>query len=576
MTSAGAAESVPIPSNSPSISSQSQAQLSAHVEAAVKARATAAPSSSKSKLSASTTTSSATVDPKVIGGTDTSITSAPWMAQLWYYDDKGTTSTADDASYFCGGTVIAPTKILTAGHCAKGLDWSANGVVMTGTDQQPTQNTDGTWNYHGGKFYGVLRQWVNPSYVVHQGAPDNDVAILTLQVPTSAKPLKVTTSTDTASYTAGTSAHVYGWGLTSGTGTALAQTLQTATLPIDADSKCSDPAVYGSTAYVSGHMVCAGNPATGSDTGTVATCSGDSGGPLVVGGKLVGVVSWGVNGCVASGAYSVFAKVKPYVAQINMRANDTDLNGDNKADLFVRTSGGTAYEYDSKGTTFAARTSWNNWSGLNVILQTDLNRDGFQDFVIRTTGGTIYWKHFVLNAAQTSGSWAKTQLFTGWSTRTSIITPGDVTGDGNPDILSSDTAGALYLYPGKGNGTFGTRVTINASGWTQYKQVIGHGDFNGDGLNDLLAFGKNNSVYLYKGTGSATKPFAARIQVRTGWTYTKLVTTGDLGSDGIADVLARDSSGVLWLYKGTGQATSGIFATRIRIGSNWNQYNVFG
>ncbi|MDX6331592.1 MAG: hypothetical protein QOI83_3975, partial [Streptomycetaceae bacterium] len=81
---------------------------------------------------------------------------------------------------------------------------------------------------------------------------------------------------------------------------------------------------------------------------------------------------------------------------------------------------------------------------------------------------------------------------------------------------------------------------------------------------------------LYKGTGSATKPFAARIQVRTGWAYTKLVATGDMNNDGIADLLVRDSSGVLWLYKGTGKATSGIFAARVRIGAGWNQYNLFG
>ena len=51
-------------------------------------------------------TSGASVDPKIIGGTTTTITTAPWMAQLLYSDDKGTSSTSDDVGFFCAGSVV--------------------------------------------------------------------------------------------------------------------------------------------------------------------------------------------------------------------------------------------------------------------------------------------------------------------------------------------------------------------------------------------------------------------------------------------------------------------------------------
>jgi secreted trypsin-like serine protease len=569
MAPAQAAQPVPSPTTSPGVVAQTQAQLKENVKAAVEAGTTGAPAVSQSRYSASSTTSSspATADPKIIGGTQTDITSAPWMAQLWYYDDKGTSTTTDDVGFFCGGVVVSPAKIITAAHCAKGYDWTDNGSIIVGTAQIPTTDSGGNLDLHGGTLDGTYRQWVNPTY--NASTIDNDIAILTLAVPVSVKPLPVTASTDTASYAAGTQATIYGWGRTSSTSNDISDTLRSATLPVDSDSTCSG---YFGADFVAGHMVCAGNPATGSDTGTIAACNGDSGGPMVVNGKLVGVVSWGVQDCVASGSYSVFTKVRTYTGQLNMRIDDANLNFDNKADLFTRNAAtNTGYEYDSRGTSFATRQSLGDWSGVNTVLQTDLDRDDYDDFIIRASGGTMYWEHYV----PSSSKWVDTQIAS-WGSRVSIIAPGDVTGDGNPDLLSGDSAGALYLYPGKGDGTFAARVTVNASGWTQYKAVVGHGDFNGDGFDDLIAMGKTGTVYLYKGTGSAAKPFAARVQVRTGWTYNKLVATGDLNNDGIADLMARDSSGVLWIYTGTGKASSSIWNTRVRVSAGWNQYNVFG
>ncbi|MDT7844118.1 trypsin-like serine protease [Streptomyces justiciae] len=571
-TSAGAATGLPEPTVKPAVSTVSQAELHKRVAGAVAGDDTAGQTTSKSSLSAST--SSGTVDPKIIGGSTTTISSAPWMAQLWYYDDKGTTDTSDDLGFFCGGSVVSPTKILTAAHCVKGYNWAKYGAVVTGTTTLPDENGNTS-----GEVMGVVRQWNHPSY--SSTTIDNDIAVITLGWPVKATPIKMATSTETAAYTAGTSAKVYGWGRTSSTTQDISDSLKVATLPVQSDSTCAG---YYGTDFIKGHMVCAGNPATGSDSGTTSACNGDSGGPLVVNGRIVGVVSWGVKDCVEKGAYSVFSKVKTYVGAAYAQVDDANLSyTDAKADLFVRNaSTKTGYEKDSKGTSFGARQSLGNFGAVNLVLQTDFNRDSVQDYVYRVAStGDVYWLHYVFPADPADqGTWAEKQIFDNWKTRTRIVTPGDLTGDYLPDVVSVDSAGKAWLYPGKGNGSFSARVQIGTgTGWNQYNTLRGKGDFNGDGKADLIARNKSTgAIYLYKGTGKASAPFSARVKVRT-WsntTYNAFDAIGDITGDGKADFLARTPGGTLYLYKGTGKATSEIFATRISVGTDFKQYDIFG
>ncbi|NQD90468.1 hypothetical protein HP499_22035, partial [Paenarthrobacter sp. CM16] len=90
-------------------------------------------------------------------------------------------------------------------------------------------------------------------------------------------------------------------------------------------------------------------------------------------------------------------------------------------------------------------------------------------------------------------------------------------------------------------------------------------DFNKDRKADILARDTAGVLWLYPGDGSGG--WLPRVQVGQGWNVmSALVSPGDFNGDGNADVLARDGGGVLWLYPGNG---SGGWLARVQVGSGW-------
>ncbi|MFF3320774.1 trypsin-like serine protease [Streptomyces sp. NPDC002889] len=509
---------------------------------------------------------------RIIGGTGTT---ASWMVQLLFDDDGD-----DYYDFTCGGTLVAPNKVLTAAHCLydqNGVrqNWGKYGAVLAGTSKLV-----GGPDHSEGRFVDVQRSWVRAGYGTDGNA--NDIALLTLAEPLGYATLEMAKPTDTALYTPGTNGTAYGWGLTgSGEQATLSSTLLKATLPIQSDTDCTEnfnenlPTEPG--LYQPGKMLCTGPLGTGDDATGKTTCPGDSGGPLIVNGKVVGVVSWGigtsVQSCNVQGTFEVFTKVSTYSPAVRPRVDDTDVTRDGKADLFVRAGDGKGYYKKSTGSGFEARTSLSgSWSAYNLVLQADLNRDGHQDYVIRRkSDGDVFWRH----RSATSSTYADTKIADGWGTRKFIAVPGDVTGDRLPDMISVDSAGKLWVYPGTGKGTFGARVG-GVSGYSGFNSLRGKGDFNGDGRSDLIARGADGSVYLLKGTGKGSAPYEAKLKVRDWDGYNAFAAPGDVTDDGKPDFVARTPGGTLYLYPGTGRATSEIFATRVKIGTGYQQYNIFG
>ncbi|MFF7717095.1 trypsin-like serine protease [Streptomyces sp. NPDC007988] len=561
--SAEAGEAPQITAESQKPVQPSQGELRGRVVAAMKADAKNERSLIEQPDSAATSDTRSAPSTRIIGGSTTTISTAPWMAQLHFSDAEG--------SYFCGGVVIAPTKVATAAHCVKGIKWYQDGAVVVGTDQMPTQNADGSWDFHGGTVLGAYRQWNHPQYSPY--TIDNDVAVLTLTsaVPSTVTSLPLAQPTDSALYQAGRDGKVYGWGRTSSTDpNSASQTLKVADADIVADTSCAAAYPDG---FIKGHMVCAGAPPTGDDATSETTCNGDSGGPLVVGGKLAGIVSWGDENCSAAGKYGVYAKATTYSAPIQSRVDDANWSSDHTADLLARrASDSSLFSWHSKVTSLARTHNLGNFGGVNLLVQTDLDRDDYEDLIYRVGNGDVYWDHYVPGPGGTEGDWAFKLVAKGWSKHKQIVAPGDVTGDELPDMLAVDSTGTMRVYPGKGNGGFAAPVAVG-TGWGSFTMVRGHGDFTADGKADIFARKSDGKTYLYKGTGVATKPFATPVLVGAFGSMNAIVTTGDVNSDGHADVMTRDTTGKLWLYPGKG---NGGFNARVAFGTGWQAYNLFG
>ncbi|MFF5917880.1 FG-GAP repeat domain-containing protein [Streptomyces flavochromogenes] len=159
-------------------------------------------------------------------------------------------------------------------------------------------------------------------------------------------------------------------------------------------------------------------------------------------------------------------------------------------------------------------------------------------------------------------------LGTGWSGYDRITAAGDIAGTTAPDLVARDRTGVLWLHQGNGKG-LAPRTRIGA-GWQIYHTLTAGSDVTGDGRPDLLATDTSGALWLYKATGDTAAPFAKRVKVGGGWgVYNQLTATGNIAGAPAGDLLARDTSGTLWLYLGKGDGT---FAPRVKVGGGWNAY----
>jgi trypsin len=189
---------------------------------------------------------------------------------------------------FCGGSLIAPTVVLAAAHCA--------GVSKVYIGRY---NVDS--NTEVFETFNVVTELIHPSF--NGGSMVYDFMLLRLSSSSSRSPVRID-SAQGATLSSGQALEVMGWGTTSSSGST-SSVLMEVSIGYVTNAVCQ--AAYGA-GEITDTMMCAAS--AGKDS-----CQGDSGGPLIIKGASaaadvqVGVVSWG-SGCADPAYPGVYSRIK--------------------------------------------------------------------------------------------------------------------------------------------------------------------------------------------------------------------------------------------------------------------------
>ncbi len=225
-----------------------------------------------------------------------------------------------------------------------------------------------------------------------------------------------------------------------------------------------------------------------------------------------------------------------------------DLNGDGIPDVVSFSEEGLMVFLGKPGVQFAAPTPY-----LTGVIDSsrfefaDLNKDGHPDVLTGGPNGIyVCW-------GRADGSFDSIVPFTsGLSVMRAAVA--DFNNDGNPDVITNGDQ-SLNLSLGKGDGTFAAAVAIPNGGlyFGSGPTPVIHGDFNGDGNQDVIAYVASGTTDILYGHGDGTFASPVTIPHYAGPSTSTLVA--DLNQDGRDDLIDIDSAN---LYVRLSQAGGGF------------------
>jgi hypothetical protein len=226
-----------------------------------------------------------------------------------------------------------------------------------------------------------------------------------------------------------------------------------------------------------------------------------------------------------------------------------DFNGDGKLDLATGVAnlsvGLTILLGKGDGTFTLSQTSPVNL-GVEGIVAGDLNHDGKIDLAVSAGNGGV-----AVLLGNGDGTFQPPVVYPVSDTNYSIAA-GDLNGDGNLDLAVAVFGGANVLL-GNGDGTFQPFVKYSIDCTPEFP-TIAVGDFTSDGKLDLIQMDPNCGVYVFPGHGDGT--FGSPIVTPVSDAYSGPFSVGDFNADGKLDLaVANEKDNTVMILLGNGDGT---------------------
>ncbi|MFE2425842.1 FG-GAP-like repeat-containing protein [Streptomyces sp. NPDC059373] len=236
-----------------------------------------------------------------------------------------------------------------------------------------------------------------------------------------------------------------------------------------------------------------------------------------------------------------------------------DTDGDGQLDVFSRTTAGDLWYFPSVGDVTSGSAGDRFLQNHTVVGGTfgssfhpargDFDNDGVGDLIaVNDQGQLNFW------SGQGDGIFSPpVVLMSGTSFSTvKAVSAGDFNADGLTDVVGLGFDGHLWWWPGNGDGTFGARQNLwpdtSFSGYT----AVPTGDFNADGNTDVAGIDATGTLWWWAGNGNGGLSAARQLAAGTSFASYTRSFTGDVNADGHTDLVALDSSGAAHWWPGDG------------------------
>ncbi|MDH2430708.1 VCBS repeat-containing protein [Sphaerisporangium sp. TRM90804] len=260
----------------------------------------------------------------------------------------------------------------------------------------------------------------------------------------------------------------------------------------------------------------------------------------------------------AADAQIIVDTITPHLAGPDgHRVQMGDLNGDDLDDLVQVRDNGDVVVFWNNGQN--PNYSWQNnrlvLGGItdpSQIRVGDFDGDGLDDLLqIRPNGDVVV---FFNQDQNPNFSWQDNRLVLGGITDKGQINVGDFDGDGLDDLVQVRPNGDVVVFFNTGqNPNFSWQDNRLVLGGITDKGQIKAGDFNGDGLDDLVQTRPNGDVVVFFNTGQNPNfSWQNNRLVLGGITDKAQIKTGDVNDDGLDDLVQVRPNGDVVVFFNTG------------------------